>query len=497
MAASISSSKSALKPEDVQIERTSLPCLEKGISELPTNVDIKKLMWKIDLHVVPVLCMLFLLAFLDRVNISNAALFGLREDLNLSSIQYSTALVIFFVPYVVFEIPSNILVKRLRPHIWLSLCMFFFGLITTLQGLTKTYSQILATRFFLGVFESGMFPACFFILSQWYRREESQKRFTFFFCSTNLAGAFGGLLASAIGEMDGVRGWRGWRWVFVIEGAATCVISIIWFFLIPDFPEAAKFLTEEERAVVTQRLRDDVGHSQEHHRIGMKDILDVFRDYKIFLGGFMYFGLIVPAYGYAYFSPTIIKDFGYGAIESQLRSVPPWACSFVFAMIIASISDHTKHRYLFTLGSALLGMVGYITLVCVHDKAHVHVRYFSLFLSAMGVYTSMPICIGWFNTNLAGHRRRAVGSAWQIGFGNMGGIIAAYIFPSKDGPRYTKGYIICIAFICLSMLASFSYLVGVTAENRRRDQMGGGEKELSGEEEEMLGDLHPAYRYIL
>lgn len=103
---------------------------------------------------------------------------------------------------VFFEIPSNILLKKLSPRIWLSICGIGFGLVMVFQGLTQNYSGILATRFFLGLFECGMFPGCFYLLGMWYKRAEAQKRFTFFFSSTSLAGAFGGLLASAIGKSE-------------------------------------------------------------------------------------------------------------------------------------------------------------------------------------------------------------------------------------------------------------------------------------------------------
>jgi MFS family permease len=197
----------------------------------PAHTTERALVNKIDWHVIPVLCILYLLAFLDRVNIANANVFGLSKELNLLGDKYNTALVIFFVPYVLFEIPSNILLKKFKPNVWLSGCMFLFGLATVCQGLVKSYSGLLATRFFLGLFETGMFPGCefslhyhykslmsdagFYLIGMWYRRHESQRRYSFFFSSTTLAGAFGGLLASAIGKMDGMRGYQGWRWIFV------------------------------------------------------------------------------------------------------------------------------------------------------------------------------------------------------------------------------------------------------------------------------------------
>ncbi len=128
----------------------------------------------------------------------------------------------------------------------------------------------------------------------WYKRDEAQKRFSFFFSSTTLAGAFGGLLASAIGKMDGMRGYRGWRWIFLLEGVITCVVAIFFWFLLPDFPEDAKWLKEDERAYVNARLEVDQGKSALERNITFKDVVNVFKDYKIVVGGFMYFGLIVP-----------------------------------------------------------------------------------------------------------------------------------------------------------------------------------------------------------
>ncbi len=178
--------------------------LESEFDELhvpvPPHTTHARLMRRIDLRVVPFLALLYLVAFLDRINIANAKSFYLVRDLNLTGVQYNTALTIFFVPYIFFEMASNILLKRFSPRIWLSCCGMGFAAVTVFQGLVQNFSGLLATRFFLGLFECGMFPGCFYLLGMWYRREDAQRRFSFFFSSTSLAGAFGGLLASAIGK---------------------------------------------------------------------------------------------------------------------------------------------------------------------------------------------------------------------------------------------------------------------------------------------------------
>ena len=136
-------------------------------------------------------------------------------------------------------------------------------------------------------------------------------------------------------------------------------------------------------------------------------------DYKIWLGGFMYFGLIVPAYSYAYFATTIIQSYKYDAITTQLRSVPPWAVAFAFSMVVATASDWAKHRFLFVLGAISIAISGFGILINVHDN--LPVQYAALFLICMGTYSAMPVIVCWFNMNLGGHHRRAIGSAWQIG----------------------------------------------------------------------------------
>jgi MFS family permease len=372
---------------------------------------------RIDLTVIPFLCILYLLAFLDRVNIANARSFGLVEDLHLAGVEYNTALTIFFVPYIIFEIPSNIFLKRLSPRLWLSGCMVGFGVVSVCQGLVQSYGGLLTTRFFLGVFEAGMFPGCFYLIGMWYRRSEAQRRYTFFFSSTTLAGAFGGLLASAIGKMDYLRGYRGWRWIFILEGILTVIVAAGFFFLLPSFPEDSPHFSREERDYITARLRVDQGLSAAERTITIRDVGRVFTDYKIYLGGLMYLGLIVPAYSYAFFAPSIISTYGYDAIRTQLFSVPPWACAFAFAMLLAFASDFTRHRFAFAIFAICVSITGFAILTVVHNNRPL--QYAALFLITMGTYSAMPIVVCWFQMNLGGHHRRAVGTAWQVGFGNI------------------------------------------------------------------------------
>lgn len=203
---------------------------------------------------------------------------------------------------------------------------------------------------------------------------------------------------------------------------------------------------------------------------------------------------IVPAYGYAYFAPGIIRSYGYSPIQTQLHSVPPWAAAFAFAMLIAYMSDKTKHRFLFTMFPIAVTITGFGILITVHHNHRL--EYGALFLVAMGSFTAMPVIVCWFTMNLGGHHRRSVGTAWQIGFGNIGGIVATYAFLAKDAPEYKPGYSICLAFVCLSAASCVCYLLACVTQNRNRNRA---PKDLGLTEFEKTekGDMNPDYRYLL
>ena len=234
----------------------------------------------------------------------------------------------------------------------------------------------------------------------------------------------------------------------------------------------------------------------------------------------MYFGLIVSAYGYAYFAPGIIQSFGYSPVQTQrtfsltfhspfnlfplvslpdlftyntppVRSVPPWAAAFAFSMVVAFISDRARHRFLFIVLTCCVAIAGFAMLLSGLPNT---AKYGALFLVTSGTYTALPLIVCLFNMNLGGHHRRAVGSAWQIGFGNSAGIISTYAFLPKDQPAYVPGYSICIAFICLSLLASVVYFVAVVVANRRRRSITN--VGLTEYESTEMGDLSPRYRYM-
>lgn len=471
--------------------------IETKVQQLAEEYEVNhtKLMWKIDLCVVPPLALLYFLSFLDRVNISNAKVYGLAEDINLTGNQYNTALTLFFVPYVFFEVISNYSLKFIKPHIWLSVCILFFGAVTIGMGFVKNFGELAACRFLLGIFESGTFPAIFYILANFYAKPEAQRRFSTFFSCTCLAGGAGGSIAYRIKDLDGKYGIESWRWIFIVEGAVTAGLAFFLFFVIPDFPENCRFLSHNEREFLKKKLNLYNGDSGFEFQYTPKEVLKCFKDPCVWFGALAYFGLIIPSYGYAYFATSIIKVMGYTGAEANQRSVYPWITAFGWSIMIAFVSDKMKKRLPFVILNTCIGITG---LAIVVGSETSHVRYAGCFLSAMGLYSAMPSLVCWTSLNYGGHLRKAVGSGWQIGFGNIGGIVSTYIFLAEDAPRYVKGLAISMAFCGFAMFfagALFAYYY--KGNQKKQDPLYADEYErLTPREKAIRGDKNPYIPYL-
>lgn len=174
----------------------------------------KRILRKIDWRLVPMLFLLYLISFIDRANIGNAKIEGLLETLDMSGQQYNVALAIFFIPYTLAEIPSNMILNLFRrPSVFMGSIVFAWGIIMMCMGFVHGFAGLCITRVLLGLFEAGFFPGAVLIISKWYLPGESQTRIALFFTASALAGAFSGLLAFGISKMDGTAGYEGWRWV--------------------------------------------------------------------------------------------------------------------------------------------------------------------------------------------------------------------------------------------------------------------------------------------
>lgn len=242
------------------------------------------------MKLIPWLCLLYLISFLDRTNVGNARLEGLLKDLHMTPGDYFASLSIFFVSYALAEPLTNVLLKRLRPSIFLPAIMIAWGICMTCMGLVHNWSGLMVARFFLGLTEAGLFPGINYYLSCWYRRDEFGIRAAIFFSAAAVAGSFGGLLAAAIAKMKGVGHKEGWAWIFILEGLATILIATASFWMVHDFPDNATFLSDIDRQRVIRRLKADQQSSAEHENFKMTYFWASIKDWKTWVGMIMYMG---------------------------------------------------------------------------------------------------------------------------------------------------------------------------------------------------------------
>ncbi|KIP07137.1 hypothetical protein PHLGIDRAFT_431325 [Phlebiopsis gigantea 11061_1 CR5-6] len=432
-----------------------------------SGVDEKKLMRKLDLWLVPWLSFLYLLSFLDRTSIGNAKLYGLETSLGISDTQYNIALTIFFFSYAIFEVPSNVFLKRLRPSIWLSLLMLLWGVMMTVQGLVHNYGGLLGIRWMLGLFEAGLFPGVNYYLSCWYRRSEFGIRAAVFFSAATVSGAFGGLLAAAISNMDGIGGKPGWAWIFILEGLITVVAGAASFWIIQDFPDTAKFLTEPERTVVIRRLQRDDQFSAAGETLRWKYIWQSVLDWKTWVGMLLYMGTDGPLYAFSLFLPSIINQLGFTATPANLLTVPVYALACIVTCVVGFVADRYGQRGLINIACSIVGLAGYIILIASRNAT---LSYIGVYLAACGIYPNIPNTIAWVSNNVEGSYKRSVTLAMVISFGNINGAVSSNVYRARDKPWYRLGHGIVLMYICIALVCAVVYRAFLVRENAARDR---------------------------
>ncbi|KAI0595725.1 major facilitator superfamily domain-containing protein [Biscogniauxia sp. FL1348] len=457
-------------------------------------INERSLLRKIDARLLPAVGVLYLLSFLDRSNVGNARIEGLLVDVNITGNEYLTGLTLYFVGYVLFEIPCNIILKRTSPRVWLPLLTIAWGVVATLMGIVHNKAGFYASRFFLGVAESGLFPGVVFYFSMWYKRKERQYRVSLFFSAASLAGAFGGVLAYGIGRMAGIVWENGWRWIFILEGIATVVIAVAAFGFVYNYPATSEFLSEDERTFINQRLAadSDATHDETFSWGAVKQAL---RDPNCWLYGLGFHTMSLPLYTLSLFLPTIINNLGYTAATAQLLTVPPYAFAFLITLAVAVLSERLRQRAWFIGGSAVFGAIGYAILLSNTDPvARPGVSYLALFFAAGGIFPATALVLSWPAINVSGQTKRAVANAMQISIGNCGAVIGTQLYRADDGPRYIVGHSVALGYLLANAVLVTVLGLRLSRENRRREALTAEVKDV-GQITDWQGDEDLRWRY--
>ncbi|KAK3674356.1 hypothetical protein LTR78_005825 [Recurvomyces mirabilis] len=476
------------------------------IISLPTEEE-QRILRKIDYRLVPVLSILYLVAFVDRSNIGNAKIAGLAADLKLTGLQYNTAVTLFFVSYGFFEVPSNIVLKLMRPSRWIAILMFCWGLVMTLMCLVKNKEGLYAARFFLGIAESGFFPAATFLLTLWYRRYEVQKRLAVFYTAASLSGAFSGLLAYGIGFMKGIAGLDGWNWIFLLEGLVPVALSLVIWKLLPDSPETASFLTKHEKEFVINRLALETGSGHgrvtNEDKISLKQIFAAFKEPRIYGGWVMFWANTIGTYGFTATVPSVIEELGYTAAIAQLLTIPIYVAAMIMVLIFAFWSEKVQQRSPFIMAGFSIAVFGFIAQLAIPHNKLPGLTYGFLFPVAMGMYCPFIMIVAWTGNNLAPSSKRAVGMALLISVGNFGGICGSNIFIARQKPRYPAGFGTGLGICVCAIIMAYVLRVNCQRENERRRKMIEEEGEDAiraryGDQQLLeMGDKSPFFIYTL
>ncbi len=424
---------------------------------------------------------------------------------------------IFYVSYALCEMPSVLLCKYIGPGWFLPLTTLGFGAVTIGTAFCQTKAQIIACRFLLGIFESGILPGVAYYFSRWYRHSELTFRLGMYMIMTPTAGAFGGLLASGILSLDHFGSLTSWRMIFGIEGIITSGIALIMLFLLTDNPSTARWLTAEEKELAIARVMSE--------RVAQTEVVDKMNFTKLKNGvsnpvtlitAFIFLCGNIMVLGISFFLPTIISTIypGRTRVQQQLLTVPPYVVGAFCLITVSYLATRFNTRQIFQIASAPLVMVGYAILIKSTDP---NVRYAAIFLTASSAFFGGSLCNGQVSANTVSDTSRsvAIGTNGErpryycdndltdmrpVLFGYLGGLIATWTYLPWDGPMYPIGNGLNLAVSSTMGIAAVAGLVYMKVDNKKRDQVTETDKmeQLAGLTPKQIADLewrHPDFRW--
>ncbi|CAK9436317.1 uncharacterized protein LODBEIA_P08750 [Lodderomyces beijingensis] len=433
---------------------TDLPESLQGLTQQQLKELDKKTLRKIDLRLMPMLIFIYILNYIDRNNIASARLGGLEKDLGLHGNQYQICISVLFIGYILFQVPSNMLLNRLgRPSAYLAVVMTIWGAISACTAAVKGFGGLVAIRVFLGVVESAFFCSALMILSSWYDKKTLASRNSILYAGSLISSAFSGLLAAGILEMDGLGGIEGWRYLFIIEGGVTVLTVPFAYFILPDTPSNTKFLSQQEKDIIQWKLKKDLGDVDDSDKEAQISDWQGFKlavsDIKMWMlcGAHSF---LVAACGVTNFFPSIVATLKFNHTITLCLTAPPYVVAVVVTYFWARSADKTGERTLHVIIPLVCAMVAFIIAVATLNTG---ARYFSMILMIPALYSAFVVILTWIsNCCPRPPAKRAVCIALVNCLSNSTSIWNAFLYPSTDGPRYVKAMSCNIAFLVLSIL---------------------------------------------
>lgn len=376
---------------------------------------------KVALRLIPFMFVLYVVSFLDRVNVSFAAL-QMNEDIGLSDAAYGLGAGIFFIGYFLFEVPSNLILERVGARVWIARIMISWGIISTAMFLVTGPVSFYVLRFLLGVAEAGFFPGMILYLTYWFPARERARAVALFMTAVPIAGVIGSPLSGWLLTLDGLAGFAGWQIMFLAEGLPAVLLGLVVLRYLPDGPEDAGWLSPEERSWLRESFDRENSIKADHGEYTTRQALF---DGRVWLLAFVYFGIVACLYGFGLWLPLIIEDFsGLGELAIGFLGAIPFFVAAVAMVLFARHSDRTGERrrhvavpaFVATAGLVLTGLVG----------ASNTLQMVVLTVGALGIYS----CLGTFwtlPTAFLSGTAAAAGIALVNSVGNLGGFAGPYV----------------------------------------------------------------------
>ena len=410
-------------------------------------------------RIMPYLFVLFIIAYLDRVNVGYAAL-QMKGDLGFGDDVLGFGAGIFFIGYFLLEIPGSVLVEKWSARGWIARIMISWGIVAVLMGFVHTKSQFYILRFLLGAAEAGFFPGIMVYFTHWFRYEDRAKAVAMFMAAIPIANILGSPLSGLLLGMN-LFGLAGWRWLFIIEGAPAIIFGVVTIFYLTDRPHQAKWLAEDERTWITEELDRE---RQSKQAIRSYRVLQAFRNREVILLTLAYFFIVTAVYGFNFWLPTIVKKLsGSSNLTVTLISALPYCVALAAILLVGWSSDRTRERRWHTAVCMMVAGVGLLLSLAAGDRVALAMAAFCF--AAAGLYGYLP---GFWTlpTSFLTGTAAAASIGLINSIGNLGGFAGPYVVGYLS--KRTNSYVGGVLYLSLSALVAAGFVLSLRATRKGR-----------------------------
>ncbi|KAI9046060.1 MFS general substrate transporter [Aspergillus affinis] len=456
----------------------SSPIVMDGSEQSNYSDGFKKgVMRKIDFWLVGFYSVVYVFRVIDSGNYSNAAIInleegsGIKKELGFSPSQWSWTLSIFSYSYLFFEPSNTIFLKTFTPSRWMFVLILSWGICACSVGAAQDFPGMMCVRFAIGMAEAGFYPSVLYHMAFWYKPSEMLWRISLFYSLGQVSSALSGLLAYAISFMNGVSGLSGWRWLFILEGLPAIVLSVIALLGLPDYPETARMLSEEERKYLTGRLSDSAPSGKDKSW-DWQAIRDLFSSPTVYTFSVYWIGHGIGGFGVNYALPTVIYELGFTTTAySQLMNIPPYVACFIFLNILGVLL-HKRRIRPWTTAVAIEStiIVCYIVLITVSNSI---VKYHALIVATACAGSAYPVIWPERIRALDGTVASGIGIGYTNALAQFSGIAGPHIYSTVFGPTYRVSYVICLCFLCAAISGILASWWLVWRKDRREERRSG------------------------